>query len=141
MSVSTIRSNGIVAVNDSVLQKLQFNHPKRHQPVTLPPREELKDECADRINVEEKSEEFSNHVSSILQSVLSSVTVTAENILKAAKSARRLTSRGLQQITPWHLKRALLAVSNQSVVVAAGRLSTRWARGDFSSSLGKLEAE
>ena len=69
------------------------------------------------------------------------MTGTQEDILSAAKSARRLTSGGLQQITPWHLKRALLADTNKAGAIAASRLATRWARGDFSSSLGELVAE
>ena len=36
-----------------------------------------------------------------------SLTVTAEDIRKAVKGVHRLTSGGLQQVTPWHLKRAI----------------------------------
>ena len=65
----------------------------------------------------------------------------AEQILKAAQKARRLTSGGLQQITPWLLKRAFLADIKQERAVAAGRLVTRWATGDLDKTLGELVAE
>ena len=67
--------------------------------------------------------------------------VGAEQILKAAQKARRLTSGGLQQITPWLLKRAFLADTEQEEAVAAGRLVTSWATGDFDKTLGELVAE
>jgi len=159
-AMTAIRNNGIAAMDDRVLAQLQSKHPMRQQPVALPPMEDINPDIGCTLNVEEeeiweekseefieeknsveKSEEFSRHVSTVLNSVLSSLTVTADNILTAAKSARRLTSGGLQQISPWHLRRALLADTNQVGAIAASRLATRWARGDFSSSLGELVAE
>ena len=140
--MTAIRSNGIAPVDENVLTQLRSKHPLRQKAVALPPLDEFKTEYAD---IDQKighiSQEYSQHVAKILDSILPSVTVTAENILSAAKSARRLTSGGLQQITPWHLKRALLADTNQAGAIAASRLATRWARGDFSSSLGELVAE
>ena len=70
-----------------------------------------------------------------------SLTVNEENIIKAAKEARRLTSGGLQQITPWHLKRALLASSSDTSATAAAHLATRWGKGNFPLLLGELVAE
>ena len=59
-----------------------------------------------------------------------SLTVTAEDIRKAVKDVRRLTSGGLQQVTPWHLKRAILATANEDCATAAAHLATRWSKGD-----------
>ena len=146
-AMTAIRSNGIAAIDDRVLTQLQSKHPMRRKPVALPPIDDDSNPgCDHRGNVEEekkeeKSEEFSRHVSTILDSVITSVTITADNIISAAKLARRLSSGGLQQITPWHLKRALLADTNMAGALAASQLATRWARGDFSSSLGELVAE
>ena len=67
--------------------------------------------------------------------------VTAEDIVKAAKEARRLTSGGLQQITPWHLKRALLAISSDDCATAGARFATRWGKGDFPLLPGELAAK
>ena len=70
-----------------------------------------------------------------------SLTVTAQDIRLAVKGVRRLTSGGLQQITPWHLKRAILATSNEDCATAATHLATRWGKGDYPLLLGELAAE
>ena len=70
-----------------------------------------------------------------------SLTVTANDIRKAAKDVRRLTSGGLQQVTPWHLKRAILASSSEDCATAAAHLATRWSKGDYPLLLGELAAE
>ena len=70
-----------------------------------------------------------------------SITVSKSDILQSVSSAKRYTSGGLQQITPWHLKRALLATSDDDCATKASLLATRWGRGDFTASLGELVAE
>ena len=70
-----------------------------------------------------------------------SLTVTADDIRKAAKDVRRLTLGGLQQVTPWHLKRAILGSSSEGCATAAAHLSTRWCTGDYPLLLGELAAE
>ena len=70
-----------------------------------------------------------------------SLTVTADDIRKAVKDVRRLTSGGLQQVTPWHLKRAILASSSEDCATAAAHLATRWSKGDYPLLLGELAAE
>ena len=47
----------------------------------------------------------------------------------------------LQQITPWHLKRALLATSDEDCAIKGPLLATRWGRGDSTAPLGELVAE
>ena len=70
-----------------------------------------------------------------------SISVNKNDILRAASSAKRYTSGGLQQITPWHLKRALFASSDNDCAIKASLLATRWGRGDFTTHLGELVAE
>ena len=70
-----------------------------------------------------------------------SITVNKNDILQAASSAKRYTSGGLQQISPWHLKRALFATSDDDCATKASLLATRWGRGDFTAALGELVAE
>ena len=67
--------------------------------------------------------------------------VDAEIVEKAAQTARRTTAGGLQQITPWHLRRAIFADTNHQTATIAARLATRWGRGDFSPLVGELTAE
>ena len=70
-----------------------------------------------------------------------SITATKGDILQAASSAKRYTSGGLQQITPWHIKRALFATSDNDCATKASLLATRWGRGGFTTSLAELVAE
>ena len=58
-----------------------------------------------------------------------SISVNKDDILKAASDAKRYTSGGLQQITPWHLKRALFATSDDDCAIKASLLATRLGRG------------
>ena len=70
-----------------------------------------------------------------------SITVSKKDIMQAVSGAKRYTSGGLQQITPWHLKRALFATSDDDCAIKASLLATRWGRGDFVAPLGELVAE
>ena len=69
------------------------------------------------------------------------IIITADDVIAAVKGAKRLTSGGLQQITPWLLKRALLATPKRQCATAAAVLATRWARGDFDCCIGELLCE
>ena len=70
-----------------------------------------------------------------------SLTVSAEDVFKATRGSKRLSSGELQQITPWHLKRAITASSNETCTKTAAHLATRWAKGDYCSALGEIVAE
>ena len=52
-----------------------------------------------------------------------------------------MTSGGLQQISPWLLKCALLEDSTLECATIAGQVATRLGRGDFATALGELVAE
>ena len=67
--------------------------------------------------------------------------INKEQILAAAKKAKRMTSGGIQQITPWLLKRAFIEDTTDDCAMTAAQVATRWGRGDFSSALGELVAE
>ena len=67
--------------------------------------------------------------------------IKAEQILSASKKAKRLTSGGLQQISPWLLKRAFIEDTSLECATIAGQVATRWGRGDFAAELGELAAE
>ena len=48
--------------------------------------------------------------------------INQEDILAAAKKAKRLTAGGLQQITPWLLKRAFLEDTTNECAMIAGQM-------------------
>ena len=128
-AMASIRSNGIAEVTNSVLDQLQAKHPTRPRAVKLQSQKQAQmdtDECMeDEGESKEGGHEFSRSVSDVINTILPSIIVGAEQILNTAKKARRLTSGGLQQITPWLLKRALLADTKQEGAIASGRLVTR----------------
>ena len=70
-----------------------------------------------------------------------SLIIKAEHILSSSKRDKRLASGGLQQISPWLLKRAFLEDTTLECAIIAGQVATRWGRGDFAEVLGELVAE
>ena len=68
------------------------------------------------------------------------VQISAEDIAKAARTAKRSTSGGLQQITPWFLRIAVFNSPGNRCARVMAKLGNRWARGDFDSSIGALWA-
>ena len=75
--------------------------------------------------IEGHNKEQMTNPSKIVPERFPGLTVREEDVLAAARQAKRLTSGGLQQITPWHLKRAFHETSNTDCAIAAARLATR----------------
>ena len=65
--------------------------------------------------------------------------VLEEDILRLARGARQSTRGGVQQITPQVLKIAIEASINGSCAWVIASLSDRISRGDFNSSIGRLQ--
>ena len=61
-------------------------------------------------------------------------------VIDAANAARRSTASGLQQITPWLLRRAVENSTNHGVARALAQLATRWGNGELGSLVGALTA-
>jgi len=51
--------------------------------------------------------------------------INEEQILAAAKKAKCLSARGLQQITPWLLKRTFLEDTTNDCAMVSGQVATR----------------
>ena len=71
---------------------------------------------------------------------LLSIEITAEDIINAAKSAKRSTTGGLQQLTPWFLRLAVMHSPGNRCAMVMAKLANRWARGDFDPSVVALWA-
>ena len=155
-AVSAILSDGVAKVDAQVLTQLRLKHPSRPAPVRLPSMKVIEAERAtwledlyiveDADEVDSKLESISEHSKNEGDPVDKSkrfpwLVINEEDILSAAKKAKRLTAGGLQQITPWLLKRAFLEDTTNECAIIAGQVATRWGRGDFSSVLGELVAE
>ena len=163
-AMSTILSNGIARVDDQVLSQLREKHPQRTEGVNFPTVEVvkiIKAECSldpasaiadtnmetemkavqvDKTKDNNDRQPDSEESRAVLDQ-WPSLTVGEQDILTAAQQAKRLTSGGLQQITPWHLKRAFYENHSTDCAAVAARLATRWGNGDFSEALGELVAE
>ena len=152
--MAAILSNGVAEVDNAVLDQLKAKHPSRPADVIFPSQEEIMDEETDRggnsshdIEMEECKDDVRS--SSVVhddgaetsRKIFPSLVINAEQILCAAKKAKRMTSGGLQQISPWLLKRAFLEDTTLECATIAGQLATRWGRGDFETVLGELVAE
>ena len=64
-----------------------------------------------------------------------SLMVKTKDILQAVRGARKLTSGGLQQITPCHLTSAMLSSSNENCASTAAHLTTHWTKCHYCLSL------
>ena len=155
-AMNSILSNGTAPITDSVLDQLAKKHPPRLNTVVRPspttyesefkesPNDmdmdidsEMKDHTAPSTTERTGAHEAMDNTGLSFPSI----SVSRDDILQAASSAKRYTSGGLQQITPWHLKRAMQSMSDDDCAMKAALLVTRWGRGDYSTSLGELMAE
>ena len=142
---------GTAPIDEPVLAQLQSKHPPRKQdpqwPTQIPIQHGTGNEDSYSMDVDEDSklnelpmtDRASNSPMCDEQEeprTFPSLTVSKDDILTAVSSSKRLTSGGLQQISPWHLKRAMTATSNEDCATTAALLATQWARGDFPSALG-----
>ena len=95
-----------------------------------------------KMDIDMVSEQAANDsVSAEYSSTFPYLVITEEQILTAAKKAKRLTDGGLQQITPWLLRRAFLEDTTNDCAMVACQVATRCGGGDFSTVLGELVAE
>ena len=63
-----------------------------------------------------------------------------EDIFTSASRAKKSTEGGLCQLTPWHLKLAVVNSSGNKCAKMLVLWANRWAKGDFDMSLGAVLA-
>ena len=68
------------------------------------------------------------------------VQVQWEDIVKVSSRAKKSTGGGLCQLTPWHLKSAILNSPGNRCVKMLAVWANRWAKGDFDTSVGAIFA-
>ena len=146
--MSTILSNGVAKVDSDVLSQLKAKHPPRPSVVRLPSKEQIENDRANwqresqaavedmvesKVDIDMPSEQPVDQGANEGMPVDSfpHLVINAEQILAAAKKAKRMTSGGLQQITPWLLKRAIIEDTTNDCAMVAGQVATRWGRGIF----------
>ena len=126
-AMSAILSNGIAPINDDVLSQLRAKHPQRREMVILSKVGKMPSMNGiirnDQEDMRMDEDEISNpgdcgQSRDSKEERFPALTVSDDDILAAAKQAKRLTSGGLQQITPWHYDELLT-----SPLVLTARLS------------------
>ena len=73
-----------------------------------------------------------------LENDFQAVQVQWQDIVLAASRAKKSTGGGLCQLTPWHLKSAVLNSPGNKCGKMLALWANRWARGDFDTELGAI---
>ena len=122
-AMSAMTSFGIANLDDDTVRQLQLQHPSRPRPTVFPTPDEIQEERnvlnppqPQDSNASDKLRQLRANAEAKHDQHWPSMTIGAEAIEKAAMKARRTTSGGLQQITPWLLRRAILADTNHQTV-------------------------
>ena len=63
-----------------------------------------------------------------------------QDIFRVASSAKKSTGGGLCQLTPWHLRSAVLNSSGNKCTKMLAVWANRWARGDYDTGLRAILA-
>ena len=143
---SAVVNRGKAPLNDRVLEELRSMNPPRINQVQWPTREEIKEErertrnTLKKFGLPKNSVDVDNCTPDTFEDELQAIEISADDIVSAAKSARRNTTGGLQQIIPWFLRIAVLHSPGNRCAKVMATLANRWARGDFDSTFGKLWA-
>ena len=104
-----------------------------------PDLEEKAEEIKTEQEIEEEEEEERRELWSWMSERDGHTRVLEEDILRVARGARQSTIGEVQQITPCVLKMAIDASPNGSCAWVIASLSNRIFRGDFDSSIGRLQ--
>ena len=137
-AMSAILSNGVAEVDADVLNQLMAKHPSRPANIQFPCQEQIMEDGAEHCSEPDTDVEMKNCRNGVSQLAkdnqgkaevnrknFPSLIINAEQILTAARKAKRLTSGGLQQISPWLLKRAFIENSTTECATIAGQVATR----------------
>ena len=68
------------------------------------------------------------------------VQIQWEDIVRVASKAKKSTGGGLCQLTPWHLRSAVLNSSGNKCAKMLAVWANRWAKGDYDTGLGAILA-
>ena len=84
--------------------------------------------------VSESLEELQKSIEESFQAIQ----IQWEDVVRVASRAKKSTGGGLCQLTPWHLRSAVLNSSGNKCAKMLAAWANRWARGDYDSSLGAI---
>ena len=134
--------------DNTVFPKIDVKHPRRSQPGTtpLPSKEEVLkerrkvDPFDPPMDYNVGNGVFLSSLMEELDSLCVDVSIETESIYESVAKIQRSKAGGLQQITPWLLRRAVQHSRDGSCAKVMARLATRWGLGHFSLLCGELMA-
>ena len=157
---ATMVQRGVAPSTDNIIAQLTKKFPKRERAVSWPDinrineLRNLVEKMVSEMDVDERPDEpgiSSSKIEGIMSESLEelqksiendfqAVQVQWEDIFKSASRAKKSTGGGLCQLTPWHLKSAVVNSPGNKCAKILAQWSNRWARGDFDISLGAIFA-
>ena len=118
-----------------MLSQLRAKHPQRSADIFHPSMEKIKAERAiwevDSDALENMDMDKDSKLETEPEETVENpnsfpyLIINKEQILAAAKKAKRMTSGGIQQITPWLLKRAFIEDTTNDCAITAAQVATR----------------
>ena len=152
--------SGVAPTTKDILAQLRSKFPRRRSGVNWPSEariDELRnlvekiaiemdvDECASKgkngdINPELSVSQSMKELQKSIDDGFQAVQVSWEDIVRVASRAKKSTGGGLCQLTPWHLKSAVLNSSGNKCAKMLAAWANRWARGDYDTSMGAILA-
>ena len=162
---ATMVQRGVAPSTDDIIAQLTTKFPTRKRRVQWPEKEriyELRnlvekiviemdvDECMEECKEEEQKSAAVNtdpllseslrELQDSIENNFEAVQVQWEDIVTVASRAKKSTGGGLCQLTPWHLRSAVLNSAGNKCAKILAQWANRWAGGDFDTNLGAVLA-
>ena len=155
---ATMVQRGVAPPTVTIVEQLKSKFPARKNTVRWPDKNRIDslrslventvvqmevDECCQEKESFEESSGLRESLLELQKSIendFQAVEVHWEDIVKVASRAKKSTGGGLCQLTPWHLKSAVLNSSGNKCAKMLAIWANRWSRGDFDTSLGAILA-
>ena len=157
---ATMVQRGVAPSTQTIINQLKVKFPMRKREVIWPDKGRIDmlrnlvektvidmdvDESKDNrdTSVDNKGNLMSDSLLELQKSIednFQAIQVQWQDIVKVASRAKKSTGGGLCQLTPWHLKSAVVNSSGNKCAKMFAVWANRWARGDFDSILGAILA-
>ena len=157
---ATMVQRGVAPSTDGIIAQLKKKFPTRARAVKWPDKDRidylrnLVEKVAIEMDIYEHTKgepelsslEFGalsdtlRELKASIENDFQAVQVHWEDIFTAASRAKKSTGGGLCQLTPWHLKAAVVNSPGNKCAKMLALWANRWAKGDFDTSLGSVLA-
>ena len=159
---ATMVQRGVAPPTADIVDQLKAKFPVRRNEVCWPNHDRINHlrnlvektqtqmDLDDDGSIEEEENSIGNSEESLTKSLLDlqksiqndfqEVQIQWQDIVLAASRAKKSTGGGLCQLTPWHLKSAVMNSSGNKCAKMLALWANRWAQGDFDTDLGAIIA-